>query len=114
MLVEDEARTILRGEAKVMLREEKARPKPTRERAAAVPPPLPGEEGDMFDALRQWRTSEAKRQSVPPYVIFHDSVLREIAANRPTSDAALGEIRGVGASKLDRYGAAVLSIVASG
>lgn len=114
VLVEDEARSILRGEAKVMLREEKARPKPTRERAAAVPPPLPGEEGDMFDALRQWRTSEAKRQSVPPYVIFHDSVLREIAANRPASDAALGEIRGVGASKLDRYGAAVLSIVAAG
>ncbi len=114
VLVGDEARGILRGEVKVMLREEKERPKPTRERSAAVPSPLPGEGGDMFDALRQWRTSEAKRQSVPPYVIFHDSVLREIAASRPSSDAALGEIRGVGASKLDRYGAAVLSIVAAG
>ena len=114
VLVADEARSILRGEAKVMLREEKERPKPTRERGASAAAPELGEGGPMFDALRQWRTSEAKRQAVPPYVIFHDSVLREIASSRPASDAALGEIRGVGASKLDRYGAAVLSIVAAG
>ena len=49
---------------------------------------------------------------MPPYVIFHDSVLREIAAARPAQLRELGAMRGVGASKLDRYGAAVLSIVA--
>jgi ATP-dependent DNA helicase RecQ len=113
MLVPDEARVILRGEAKVMLREEKERPKPTRERGVPSAP-VAGEGGPMFEALRQWRTAEAKRQSVPPYVIFQDSVLREIAANRPGNTGALGAIRGVGTSKLERYGAAVLSIVAAG
>ncbi|MDT7950499.1 MAG: DNA helicase RecQ [Acetobacteraceae bacterium] len=112
MLVPDQARGILRGEAKLMLREEKERPKLARERGAPSPSE-PGEGGELFEALRRWRMAEAKRQSVPPYVIFQDSVLREIAANRPGSSAALGVIRGVGTSKLDRYGAAVLSIVAS-
>jgi ATP-dependent DNA helicase RecQ len=48
---------------------------------------------------------------VPPYVIFHDSVLREIAAVRPQSMAVLARIKGVGASKLERYGALVLAAV---
>ncbi len=113
VLVPDEARGILRGEAKVMLREERERPKPTRDRATPSAP-VAGEGGPIFEALRHWRTAEAKTQSVPPYVIFHDSVLREIAASRPGSKSALGAIRGVGASKLERYGAAVLSIVAAG
>ena len=68
----------------------------------------------MFEALRHWRAAEARRQAVPPYVIFHDSVLREIAAARPASTTVLGAMRGVGASKLERYGAAVLAIVAAG
>ncbi len=46
---------------------------------------------------------------MPPYVIFHDSVLREVAAVRPATLDALGQIKGVGASKLERYGAAVLA-----
>jgi ATP-dependent DNA helicase RecQ len=54
----------------------------------------------------------AKAQGVPPYVIFHDTVLRDIAAVRPASLDMLAEIKGVGASKLDRYGDAVLAVVA--
>jgi ATP-dependent DNA helicase RecQ len=50
-------------------------------------------------------------QSVPPYVIFHDSVLREIAEVQPRTLDELGQLRGVGVSKLDRYGKAVLRIV---
>jgi ATP-dependent DNA helicase RecQ len=49
---------------------------------------------------------------VPPYVIFHDTVLRDIAAVRPMTRDTLSEIKGVGASKLDRYGDAVLAVVA--
>jgi ATP-dependent DNA helicase RecQ len=67
----------------------------------------------LFEALRAWRAAEAKAQRIPPYVIFHDSVLREIAAVRPTSVEELGQIRGVGASKLQRYGAAVLAVLAA-
>ena len=69
-----------------------------------------GTEG-RFEALRAWRAAEAKAQSMPPYVIFHDSVLRDIAAVRPANLDELAQIKGVGASKLQRYGTAVLGVV---
>ena len=56
-------------------------------------------------------TAEAKTQAVPPYVIFHDTTLRELAAVRPRAMEELGEVKGVGASKLARYGEAVLAVV---
>ena len=62
-------------------------------------------------ALRSWRAAEAKAQRIPPYVIFHDTVLREIAAVRPVSVEELGQIKGVGASKMQRYGTAVLNVI---
>ena len=67
----------------------------------------------LFDALRAWRREEAARQAVPPYVIFHDRTLAEIAGGRPKSAAALARIGGVGQGKLERYGAAVLALVAA-
>lgn len=72
--------------------------------------------GDMslFDRLRGWRRDEAARQHVPPYVIFHDKTLAEIAAGKPTSLPALAAVSGVGEGKLDRYGEAVLSIIGEG
>jgi ATP-dependent DNA helicase RecQ len=66
----------------------------------------------LFGALRAWRAAEAKAQSIPPYVIFHDTVLRDIAAVRPVTLEELGQIKGVGASKLQRYGARVLAVLA--
>jgi ATP-dependent DNA helicase RecQ len=48
---------------------------------------------------------------VPPYVIFHDSTLREIAAARPQTMTELGHVQGVGAAKLERYGEAMLAVV---
>ena len=77
-------------------------------RAATAPEP---EVQTLFDALRAWRAAEAKAQRIPPYVIFHDSVLREVAAVRPASLDELAQIKGVGASKLQRYGVAVLGIL---
>ena len=66
----------------------------------------------MFEALRVWRLSEAKTQGIPPYLIFADSVLRDIAAVQPRALDTMAMIKGVGASKLDRYGQAVLQVVA--
>jgi ATP-dependent DNA helicase RecQ len=48
---------------------------------------------------------------VPPYVIFHDSTLREMAALRPGSLTAMAEVPGVGAAKLQRYGPAFLEVI---
>jgi len=108
-LVTDPARAILRGETAVSLREAATAPRRDRSERRAEPTPLPDAAGDVFDALRAWRLTEAKTQSVPPYVIFHDSVLREIATLRPIRLEELAAIKGVGASKLARYGAQVIA-----
>ena len=111
----ERARPILRGEEQVMLRDDiLAKPAGKNERSKARSAPvesLDAEASSLFDALRAWRSGEAKAQSVPPYVIFHDAVLREIAAIRPVGEDELGQIKGVGASKLARYGAGVLKVV---
>ena len=118
---EEEARPILRGEVRVMLRQDGPRPvrtdraEPGRVATAAVADPVPvrdaGQAATLYEALRLWRLAEAKGQSIPPYVIFHDSVLRDIAALRPQTLDELAEIKGVGASKLDRYGRRVLGVL---
>ena len=121
-LVQDEARPILRGEVKVMLRQDRPRPVRTeraeRGRSGAaesatvgVPAPASPQQASLYEALRLWRLAEARGQSIPPYVIFHDSVLRDIAARRPQTLQALGQIKGVGASKLERYGRRVLGVL---
>ncbi|MGQ0590722.1 MAG: DNA helicase RecQ [Sphingosinicella sp.] len=65
----------------------------------------------LFEALRARRRELAAEAGVPPYVIFHDSTLREMAALRPSSRAAMAEVPGVGAAKLDRYGEAFLDVI---
>jgi ATP-dependent DNA helicase RecQ len=116
-LDEERARPILRGEQTLMLRHDSSivkerRPARTRGEPVAILTAVPiGADAPLFERLRAWRLAEAKAQGVPPYVIFHDSVLREIAAVRPDSMAVLARIKGVGASKLERYGALVLAAV---
>jgi ATP-dependent DNA helicase RecQ len=113
-LVAERARPILKGSERVMLRDDIIKA-PRRTRETRPPPAIEttGEAAAAFEALRAWRGREAKSQGVPPYVIFHDTVLREIAAVRPGSDDELGQIKGVGASKLARYASEVLGIVRS-
>jgi ATP-dependent DNA helicase RecQ len=113
LLPTEAARPILKGEEPLLLREESlpARPAP---RAAAPAAPAGDADPALFDALRAWRKQEAQEQGVPAYVIFHDRTLAEIAARRPSSLEALAAVPGVGQSKLDRYGAAVLAVVARG
>ncbi len=116
-LVTEKARPILRGETTLRLREERAAIAPPRavarggSSAPAGAAPAGAAGGPLFEALRVWRAGEARGQNVPPYVIFHDTTLRDIAAVRPGSLDELGQIKGVGASKLARYGAKVLEAV---
>jgi ATP-dependent DNA helicase RecQ len=109
LVLTDTARPVLKGEEKVMLREEVARPA-TAARSARAPGAAPA--GDpLFEKLRDWRRAEAQAQAVPAYVIFQDRTLAEIAAARPRSLDQLGAIPGVGRTKLERYGAAVLRLI---
>src|SRR5580698_5054675 len=64
-----------------------------------------------FEALRTWRLETARRTEVPPYVVFHDRTLAEIAHRQPASSVALATIPGVGPAKLERYGDAVLAVI---
>ena len=65
----------------------------------------------LFDLLRDVRRVLAQDAGVPPYVVFHDSTLREIAAARPRTLSELGRVQGVGETKLQRYGDAFLEAV---
>ena len=65
----------------------------------------------LFQALRAWRLQVAREHGVPAYTVFHDATLEEIARRRPGSTEELSEVSGVGAIKLERYGAAVLDLV---
>jgi ATP-dependent DNA helicase RecQ len=94
-----------------------------QELTIAVPPPRRATrkqriatdeaESPLFAALRAKRREIAAQAGVPPYVVFHDSTLREIAAARPRTLDDLGRIQGVGAAKLERYGEAMLAAVAA-
>lgn len=64
----------------------------------------------MLERLKAWRLAEARAQSVPAYVILHDSTLAEIARQRPHRVADLAAVPGIGARKLERYGEALLGI----
>ena len=65
----------------------------------------------LFEALRAVRRDLARDQGVPPYVIFHDATLREMAALKPRTRGALGTIAGVGTKKLEAYGDAFLEAI---
>lgn len=98
------ARAVLKGEETVEI----VIPPASRKRRGAVANPV----GDpLFDALRELRRKLAQDGGVPPYVIFHDATLREIAAARPASPAELARVPGVGAKKLEAYGAELLDAV---
>ncbi|MFA7429734.1 MAG: DNA helicase RecQ [Rhodospirillaceae bacterium] len=105
-------RPVLRGEEKVLLRRDAGKAKGKKDRTTERRTVLdsPQEEA-LFQALRARRLELAKEQGVPPYVIFHDATLVEIAKAKPGSLSALGELPGIGASKLDRYGREFLDVV---
>jgi DNA helicase-2/ATP-dependent DNA helicase PcrA len=67
---------------------------------------------DLYERLREWRMKVALAQSVPAYVVFTDLTLTAIAERRPTTEAELTLISGIGAHKLAKYGNAVLKLVA--
>jgi ATP-dependent DNA helicase RecQ len=101
-----EAKAILKGDQSVALILEPKRDRRVKRAGDANPVDDP-----LFDALRSKRRDLATEAGVPPYVIFHDSTLREIARIRPINLKALGNITGIGARKLEAYGAAFLAVL---
>ncbi len=117
-----DAKAILRNEVCINLRTLSAvvkEKKPTKARKAtgeareSAAADLNEEALARFTALKAWRTQAAAEHAVPAYVIFHDSVLKAIAEEAPSSLSALSGISGIGSVKLDRYGAAILNALSS-
>jgi ATP-dependent DNA helicase RecQ len=115
----DEVRAVYRGERRVSVRNVPARGSAdgngrsgrSRRRRGGNGLAVEATDVRLFEALRAWRRERAAAQHVPPYVIFHDATLAEIARRRPKSSEALQGVSGVGQSKLQRYGSAVLELV---
>jgi ATP-dependent DNA helicase RecQ len=102
------ARGLLKGEDALAVVPQVRRERRARGTAAVAANPA---DNPLFEALRSRRRELAQEAGVPPYVIFHDSTLRDMAAQRPTSRAALATLSGIGARKLDAYGDAFLQVI---
>jgi ATP-dependent DNA helicase RecQ len=107
---------VLSRQRQVMLRREPERPisvakapKAAKQRGTAE---LSPEAAPLFERLRAWRAATAKELAVPAYVIFHDSTLRQIAAQTPTTLAQLSTVSGVGENKLAKFGQQILDTLA--
>ena len=112
------SRAVLKGDVPVRLRVSLVQPdarKSRRSGSAAVPASaavLDGAAQGRFAALKTWRAEVARAHNLPAYVIFHDATLVAIAEMAPQSLAQLQGVSGLGARKLDAYGAAVLEVLA--
>jgi ATP-dependent DNA helicase RecQ len=106
--VTPEGRRLLKGDATPRLLA------PARPAAAAAPDAdaWEGVDSALFEALRKLRQKLAAEKNVPPYVIFHDTSLRDMARRRPTSLAGFAKIQGVGEKKLADYGQVFISLIA--
>jgi ATP-dependent DNA helicase RecQ len=127
----ESSRAVLRGEVQVAVRAPAApQPKARRERstgsgagnardaagkggrAAAIP--LDESQQQRFEALRAWRAEVAKAHNLPAYIVFHDATLAQMARDAPQTLAALAQVQGVGARKLEAYGEELLRVLGAG
>ena len=121
LVLTEAARPVLRGEQRVIMRrmaerareaggQSGSRSRGTRASAAA---PVEGAAAELLATLKTWRLDEARNQSVPAYVILHDSTLIELARGRPSDHDELGDIAGFGSRKIERYGDTLLKLIAA-
>nr|WP_297351215.1 DNA helicase RecQ [uncultured Caldimonas sp.] len=115
----ESARSVLRGEVSLQLREaaETKRGRGAKARAPGkgsgrgAPVDLDAAALQRFQALKSWRSEVAREHNLPAYIVFNDATLAEMARVHPSSLAELSEINGVGAKKLDAYGSEILRVL---
>ena len=112
----DAARPVLKGETMLTLRRHIARAKGKATKTGATRKAssvqLASHDTPCFEALRNWRGEKAREQGVPAYVILHDKTLLELAVQRPQSTTALLQVPGIGLAKAERYGEALIALLA--
>jgi ATP-dependent DNA helicase RecQ len=103
------ARPLLRGEASITLRRDTLRKAAQRPAVKAL---VSDEDAPLLSALKAKRRALAETAGLPAYMIFNDRSLIEMAETRPQTLDAFAQIGGVGAKKLEKYGAAFLEVIA--
>ena len=112
LVLNESCRPVLRGEQTVELRVDPPRP-PAARRGRRASEPVAEADGGLFSTLRALRLELAREQGVPPYVIFHDTTLQELARRRPTDRFGFSQIPGVGEAKLERYADRFIEAIAA-
>ncbi len=107
----DQSFPVLRGERSLTLRRLRRAAPVKKGKSAVAATPFAGTDEALWQALRRTRTALAKEQGVPPYVVFHDTTLRELVRLKPARLADMERIQGVGESKLRKYGEVFLRVV---
>ena len=105
------ARALLRGELQLRLREDVAEARPAKAKKDRHGAATATTDAGLMEALRACRRTLADEQGIAPYMVFHDTTLRQMAAEQPANDQALLDITGVGEFKLKKYGAAFLEVI---
>ncbi|RZL02871.1 MAG: DNA helicase RecQ [Rubrivivax sp.] len=120
LVLADSARAVLKGEVQLILREAADAPKRAKSsrstssgKASGAPKDLVGEALIRFQSLKAWRSEVAREHNLPAYIVFNDATLAEMARIAPQSLGELSGISGVGAKKLQAYGAEILSVLAA-
>jgi ATP-dependent DNA helicase RecQ len=109
--LEEKCRPILKGEQAIEFRLD-PRGSASKGGGKTTRTPLPDDiDITLWESLRDCRRQLAEAQSIPPYVIFHDKTLQEMCYALPRSSAEFARLSGVGARKLEKYGADFLRVI---
>ena len=112
LVLTPKSRPLLRGETSLQLREDVRAPRPqTRPERPAAPASVSAANEPLWQALRACRRRIAAEHGVPPYVVFHDKTLIQLAELRPRSLEEMLDISGIGQAKLERYGDRFLEVI---
>ncbi|HNP34236.1 MAG TPA: DNA helicase RecQ [Woeseiaceae bacterium] len=111
LVLTEKSRSLLRGETPVRFRKDPQRPIASKAKSVRIEAVIAAKDRDLWEALRECRQVLASEHGVPPYVIFHDSTLRQMISDRPASEADLLDLNGVGQTKLERYGKPFLGVL---
>ena len=107
----DQAFPVLRGERGLTLRRLRRDVTAKKGKAVVSPAPIGTTDETLWQALRKARMALAREQGVPPYVVFHDTTLRELVRIKPLKLEEMERITGIGEHKLRKYGDVFLRIV---
>ncbi|MGS2718730.1 DNA helicase RecQ [Eionea flava] len=113
LLLTENCRPVLRGEVTVELRKDTIKKSVLRQSATSTKDLLDGVKLELWTLLRECRLDLAQAKGVPPYVVFHDSVLMQMVEEMPLTEQHFSQMNGVGQKKCDQYAAAFMSVLST-